>query len=100
MKVDQNCFFIDLELGDIGEQGFLMLYDIDRTHNLDLPYWKYEMFDLDHLENDKSVAEFRFQKDDIYDLLGVLQIPDEIVYYNGTKVSDIEAICIVPKRHA
>ena len=29
-----------------------MFYDINRTHNLDLPYWKYERFDLDHLEND------------------------------------------------
>ena len=77
-----------------------MFYDINRTHNLDLPYWKYEKFDLDHLENDECVAEFRFQKDDIYDLPGVLQVPDEIVCYNGTKVSDIEALCIFLKRHA
>ena len=38
---------------------------------------------MDHLENDKRVAEFRFQKDDVYDLPGVLQISDEIVSYNG-----------------
>ena len=101
MKVDQNLFFIALELGDMDEkEEFLMLYDINRTHNLDLPYWKYEKFDLDHLENDECVAEFRFQKDDIYDLTGVLQVPDEIVSYNGTKVSDIEALCIFLKRHA
>ena len=43
---------------------------------------------LDHLENDECFAEFRFQKDYIYDLPGVLQSPDEIVCYNGTKVSD------------
>ena len=101
MKVDQNLFFIALELGDMDEEEeFLMFYDINRTHNLDLPYWKYEKFDLDHLENDECVAEFRFQKGDIYDLPGVLQVPDEIVCYNGTKVSDIEALCIFLKRHA
>ena len=43
---------------------------------------------------------FRFQKYDTYDLPGVLQIPDEIVAYNGTMVSDIEALCIFLKRHA
>ena len=100
MKVDQNLFLIALELGDIDEEEFLMFYDINRTHNLDLPYWKYEKFDLDNLENDECVAEFRFQKDDISDLPGVLQVPDEIMCYNGTKVSHIEALCIFLKRHA
>ena len=79
MKVDQNLFVIALELSDIDEKEFLMFYDINRTQKLDLPYWKYEMFDLDHLGNDRCVAELRFQKDDIYDLPGVLQIPDEIL---------------------
>ena len=77
-----------------------MFHDINRAHNLDLPYRKYKRFNLDQLENDECVAEFRFQKDDIHDLLGVLQILDEIVRYNGTKVSDIEALCIFLKRHA
>ena len=75
-------------------------YDINRTHNLDLSYWKYERFDSDHLEDDECVAELRFQKDDIYYLPSVLQIPDEIVCYNETKISDIEALCIFLKRQA
>ena len=65
-----------------------------------LLYWKYERFDLDHLKNDECFAEFRFQKDDIHDLPGILQIRDEIVCYNGTKVSVIEDLCIFLKRHA
>ena len=40
MKVDQVLFFIALELDDIDEEEFLMFYDINRLHNLDLPYWK------------------------------------------------------------
>ena len=35
----------------------------------------------------------------IYDLPSVLQVRDEVVCYNGTKVSDIEALCIFLKRH-
>ena len=58
MKADQNLFFIALELGDMDEEEFLMLCDMNRTHNLDLLYWKYEKFDLHHLENDECVAEF------------------------------------------
>ena len=82
MKVDQNLLFLALELCDTDEEKFLMFYDINRTQNLDVPYCKYKTFDLDHLENDECVAEFRFQKDDTYDLPGVLQIPNEIVPYN------------------
>ena len=44
------------------EEEFLMIYDINRTHNLDLPYWKYEKFDLDQLENDECSANFDFKK--------------------------------------
>ena len=100
MKVDENLLFITLELDHKDEEEFLMFYDINRTQNLDLMHWKDENFDLDHLENDEWGAEFRFQKDDIYDLTGVLQVPDEIVCYNGTNVLDIEARCIFLKRHA
>ena len=98
MKVDKNFFFIALELGDIDEEELLMFCGINRTHNLDLPYWKYKRLDLDHLENEDCVVEFRFQKDDIYDLPGVLQTPDELVCYSGTKVSNIEALCIFFKK--
>ena len=99
-KPYQNLLIIALELGDMDEGEFLMFSDINRTHNLDLPYWKYEKFDLDHLENDECVAKFQFQKDDIYDLPGVIQVPDKIVCYNGFKVSDVEALCIFLERHA
>ena len=91
---------IVLDLDDIDEEEFLMFYDINRTHNLDMSYSKYKRFDLDHLENDECVIEFPFQNDDIYDLPGFLQIPDETLCYNGSKVSDIEVFCIILKRDA
>ena len=54
------------------------------------------------MENNEYIAESRFQKGDIYNLPGVLQVPEEIVCYvcyNGTKVSNIEALSIFIKRH-
>ena len=55
---------------------------------------------MDNLENDESISEFRFEKDDIYSLCEVLDIPEFIVCYNGTKVSAVEALCIFLKRFA
>ena len=61
MKVNQNLSIIALDLADIDEEEFLMFYDINKTPNLDLPYWKYERFDLDPLENVECVADFDFK---------------------------------------
>ena len=55
---------------------------------------------MDNLENDESISEFRFEKDDIYSLCEVLDIPEFIVCYNGTKVSAVEALCIFLNRFA
>ena len=40
MIFDQNLIFVALELRDIDEEEFLIIYDLNRTHNLDLPYTK------------------------------------------------------------
>ena len=36
------------------------------------------------MENDECIAEFRFEKQDIFDLKDILQIPDRVICYNGT----------------
>ena len=61
MKVNQNLSIIALDLADIDEEEILMFYDINKTPNLDLPYWKYERFDLDALENLECVTDFDFK---------------------------------------
>ena len=45
---------------DIDDEEFLLLFDINKSDNLDLPYKNYENFDLDLLEDDECVSEFRF----------------------------------------
>ena len=84
----------------IDDEEFILLYDLNRSHNPDLPYWNYENFDLDNLSDEECKAEFRFFKNDIYNLQEVLNIPEEIVCYNGLKVDGIEALSMFLKRFA
>ena len=84
----------------IDDEEFVLLYDLNRHRSLQLPYWKYQSFDLDSMENDECVSEFRFEKNDIYTLADVLQLPNRITCYNGTVVHPVEALCIFLKRFA
>lgn len=57
----------DLDL--IDDEEMLLLYDLNRSKNLDIPYWKYEKFELDSLSDEECKSEFRFLKHNIYTLL-------------------------------
>ena len=45
-------------------------------------------------------TEFRFYRNDIYNLIDALRIPAEFTCYNGLRVDAVEAMCIVFKRFA
>ena len=66
----------------------------------DFPFWRYPEFDLDHLNEDECLANFRFRKNDIYQLKELFQIPEDVVCYNRTKVDGFEALCIFLRRYA
>ena len=78
--------------GDIDDEEFLLLFDINKSDNLDLPYKNYESFDLDLLEDDERVSEFRFHKRDIPLLAEVLQIPESITCYQRSVCDGVEAL--------
>ena len=40
--------------GDISEDEFLLLYDVNRSKNPDFPYQNYEHFDLERLDEKMS----------------------------------------------
>ncbi|XP_066910729.1 uncharacterized protein [Clytia hemisphaerica] len=84
----------------LNDEDFLLLYDINTSKNPDFPYWKYPSFDLDLLDESECYANFRFQKNDIYELKDLLGIPDDLICYNRTKVDGLEALCILLKRFA
>ena len=75
-----------------------LCYSTIYTKNADLPYTNYERFDLDKMTDDECKTEFRFYKNDIYNLADVLTLPDRIVCYNGVNVDMVEALCIFLKR--
>ena len=74
----------------INDEEFLLLYDINKSSNPDLPYDLYEFFDFDVLEEDECLSEFRFRKQDIPFLAEVIQIPDKITFYQRSVCSVLE----------
>ena len=72
-----------------------MFYDINETCNLDVPCWKYKKLYLD-----QCAAELWYQKNDIYQSQGVLQIPLHFkLRYIWTKASNIETLWIFSQRN-
>ena len=84
----------------INDEEFLLLYDLNRSTNLEIPYWNYDEFDLDNMSNDECKAEFRFLKNDIYTLYDVINLPEQIKCSNGFKVDGLFALCVLLKRFA
>jgi len=67
----------------IDDAEFALLFDVNRSKNPDIPYWKYHKFDLDSLADDECKTDLRFYPADIYELKDVLRLPDEIRCYNN-----------------
>ena len=85
---------------NIEDEEFMILLELVKSKNYDLPYWTYPCFDLEKLSNDECLEEFRFMRNDIYKLREVFYIPDRFVCYNGTSVTSIEGLCICLKRYS
>ena len=66
----------------------------------ELPYYNYDYFELDKLSDDECLVEFRFLKNDVYQLAEAPDLPEEMECYNGVKVDGMEALCIYLKRCA
>jgi len=84
----------------ITDEEFAILYDVNCSKNLDLPYDDYERFDLDNMENDECIAEFRVTKNDLPVLAEALQIPDTFVCPQKSVSDGMEGLCILLKRLA
>ena len=84
----------------IDDTEFVLLYDLHKSKNPDIPYWRYEKFDLEKLNDDQCKVTFRFSKNHIYNLKESLNSPEEIMYYNSMRVDGAEVLCAVLKRFA
>ena len=58
-----------------------VLYDLNKSTNLDLPYDSYDHFHFDVFENDECMSEIKFRKQYIPLLPEVLQVPDVMTCY-------------------
>ena len=86
--------------GDISEDEFLLLYDVNTSKNLDFPYECYGSFDLNEMDVSECLAEFRFHKNDVPVLLEALQLPQSFTCHQETICDGIEALCITLRRFA
>ena len=99
MKIDNDLLLLLHDAGSLSDEEFLLLYDMIKS-NLTLPFWNYPKLDLEGLENDECVSEFRFEMKDVY-ILGITsKITESIFCFNETKVDGIDSLCIFLKRFA
>ena len=98
LKEVRNQLLISHNDGVINDEELLLLCDLNRSDNVDLPYNSYPGFAFDDLEDDECLSEFRFYKNDLPFLAEVLEIPEVAECYQRSICSGLEALCIFLKR--
>lgn len=86
--------------GQIEEDEFLLLYNLNKSKNPEFPYQSYNKFDLDLMDEAECKAEFRFEKHDIYTLAESLDIPDAFVCEQRSVSDGVEGLCMLLRRFA
>ena len=84
--------------GLLNDEEFVLLYDLNNSKYLNIPSWQYPNFDLDDMQDDECISEFRSLKNNTHVLFDVLGIPREIICYNGLQLSRVTALCPPLKR--
>ena len=56
----------------IDEDEFVLLYEFNNSKEI-YPFWKYDKFDLENMDEAQCKREFRFLRSHIYDLKNVLK---------------------------
>ena len=44
----------------------MLLYDVNSSKYLSVPFWKYDRFSLDDMKNGDCISELRFEKEDLF----------------------------------
>ena len=65
LKEVRNQLLISHNEGVLNDDELLLLYDLNRSNNLDQPYDSFPDFNFDDLEDDECLSEFRFYKRDL-----------------------------------
>ena len=88
--------------GLLDDEELLIFDNANRRNNLHgmLPYRNYDRFVLEEMEESECLVQFRFKKEDIYNLAVALRLPADFRCANGVVVDSIEALCTCLKRMA
>ena len=65
IKETRDFILLRYDQGIVNDKELLVLYEQYKSPSLDLPYSSYPLFDLDDMEGDQCLAEFRVKKRDI-----------------------------------
>lgn len=84
----------------IDEEEFLILNNEYESCNPLYPYWEFDKFCLDSLNNSECTSDFRVDKEDIPYLAEQLQVPPRFRCPQGTVCDGLEGLCILLKRLA
>ena len=102
--VEGNDFILDLYDDDIlDNEDAMLLLDANRPRrnfHMEQPYWQYQVFDCERMDDHECEVEFRFKRDEIYTLVGTFELPDVMKCPNGTVIDSVEALCLCLKRFA
>ena len=84
----------------IDDHEFVLLFDVNEEKKSGISLLDLHSILLIQTRDDECRAEFRFWKNDIYDLSDVLDLPDEIIIDNRQNVDKIDSLGILLKRFA
>ncbi|KAK3747025.1 hypothetical protein QZH41_010330 [Actinostola sp. cb2023] len=87
--------FID---GDIDEDEYVLLYDLNCSKNPEFPHENYESFDIDNMDPAECKAEFRFEKHHLDLLAESLGIPDVFICEQRSVCDGLEGLCMLLRR--
>ena len=76
LKTVRDSLLIAHSENILDDEELLLLFDGNRSTNLDLPYWSYESFNLDSWSENECKSELRFLPGNIKNLPNILQLPD------------------------
>ena len=65
IKETRDFILLCYDQGIVNDKELLVLYEQYKSPSLDLPYSSYPLFDLDDMEGNECLAEFRVKKRDI-----------------------------------
>ena len=89
-----------LYVEDVIDEGVIAIASEFEKKAPIFPYWKYEHFDLNSMNEDECKTEFCFKKVDIPRLQQAFRLPPKFVCLNGTTASAVEGLCMLLKRFA